>query len=337
MQGGSLWRDCRHEARLWPSQTVIRARHLDAWHHRPRTCAKKAAPPAGFPRPACRRRCRTSQYGPSRWDAVDHDLDFGGSRRRAQHHEALSEQGARLGRDPLDLEFSRFHLRKIEHVLDQGEQMHAALVDVLRVLLVSRSADGPKDLVLHHLAKTNNRVQRRTQLMAYVGEEHRLRFIGIGQLDRPLLNPRFERGVQMPQLLLCALLRRMSGRECVGHGIKGGPEMPDLRGWILHPHAGIVVAVTPLCSDVEQAPDRFTKEPAGSENCRQSRCEQTHDDKCYSALGCVIDGRKRFGFRLPGAEEEILWRQCGRDVSENSRNAIHTDGLTRIFGYVPPA
>src|SRR5271166_456474 len=39
----------------------------------------------------------TSQYGPSRWDAVDHDLDFGGSRRRAQHHEALSEQGARLG------------------------------------------------------------------------------------------------------------------------------------------------------------------------------------------------------------------------------------------------
>src|SRR5271165_6236696 len=120
---------------------------------------------------------------------------------------------------------------------------------------------------------------------------------------------------------------RNSGRECVGHGIKGGPEMPDLRGWILHPHAGIVVAVTPLCSDVEQAPDRFTKEPAGSENCRQSRCEQTHDDKCYSALGCVIDGRKRFGFRLPGAEEEILWRQCGRDVSENSRNAIHTDGL----------
>jgi hypothetical protein len=118
----------------------------------------------------------------------------------------------------------------------------------------------------------------------------------------------------------------VSGCESVGHGIKGGPEMADLRTRILHPHASVVVAVAPLRSDVEQALDRLTKEPAGSENCRQ-RPEQTGEDKCYAALGCVVDGGKRLGFRLPGAEKEIPRRQCGRHVSKNSRGAIHTHGL----------
>src|SRR6516225_3315101 len=73
----------------------------------------------------------TSQYGPSRWGSGYDHLDLGCFCRWAQHHKTLGEQGAGLGRDTLDLELPRFHLRKIEHFLDQGEQMHTALMDVV--------------------------------------------------------------------------------------------------------------------------------------------------------------------------------------------------------------
>src|SRR5262249_46715370 len=140
------------------------------------------------------------------------------------------------------------------------------------------------------------------------GQKHRLCFVGIGQFGRPLLNPRFKRGIELPQLLFGSFLCRVSSRERVGHGIERRPEMANLRLWILYPHASIVVAVTPFRGDFEQSLDRFSKKPAGSKDCRQSGREQTESDQGYSTSGGVLDRRKRFGFRLPSAEEEIQWR-----------------------------
>ena len=59
------------------------------------------------------------QYRPSRRGSVDGYRDLGRFCRWAQHHEALGEQGARLGRDPFDLQLSRLDLRKIEDFLDR--------------------------------------------------------------------------------------------------------------------------------------------------------------------------------------------------------------------------
>src|SRR5215469_9265632 len=112
------------------------------------------------------------QFGPGRWSPVDDDLDLGRLGHRTQHHKALCEQGARPDRDPLDLKLSCLYLRKIEHLFHQGEQMGAALMDVLRVLPVSGNADGPQDLMVKHLAKPNDGVQWRAQLMVQIGEEH---------------------------------------------------------------------------------------------------------------------------------------------------------------------
>src|SRR5262249_18452041 len=105
----------------------------------------------------------TVQFRPSRWRSVYRDLDFGRFSRRTQHDKAFVEQDIRLGGDPLDLELSRFDFRKIEHVLDQGEQMHAALMDVLRILSVFGNANGPQDLAVHRLAEPNDGVQRGAQ------------------------------------------------------------------------------------------------------------------------------------------------------------------------------
>src|SRR5262249_11370275 len=188
----------------------------------------------------------TVQYRPSRWRSFYRDLDLGRFCRRAQHHKALVEQDARLGGDPLDFELSSFDFRQIEHFLDQGEKMHAALMDVLRMLSVFRKADGPQDLAMHHLAEPIDGVQRSAQLMTDIGQEHRLCLIGIGQFGCALLHPRFERRVQLPQLLLGTLLRQMAAPKGVSHVIKRSTEMADFRTGIPHPNAGGGIAVAPV-------------------------------------------------------------------------------------------
>src|SRR5262249_47178863 len=100
--------------------------------------------------------------GPGRRASFNDDLDLCRFRHRTQHYEAFGEQRSREGRCTFNLELSRFDLRKIEHFFDESEEVHAALIDVPRILLVSRHTNGAQDLVLHHLAETNNRVKRST-------------------------------------------------------------------------------------------------------------------------------------------------------------------------------
>ncbi len=68
--------------------------------------------------------------------------------------------------------------RQIEDLVDQVEQMLAAIVDVLRIGFVGRVLDRPEYFGAHHLGKAQDRIQRRAQFMAHIGQEFRFRQIG---------------------------------------------------------------------------------------------------------------------------------------------------------------
>ena len=77
----------------------------------------------------------------------------------------------------LQLHLARFDLRQIEDVVDQRQQMAAALQDVsqiLRLLLVDRS----KVLIQNDFRKPDNGVQRRAQFMAHARQEVTLGPVG---------------------------------------------------------------------------------------------------------------------------------------------------------------
>src|SRR6185369_12273542 len=69
-------------------------------------------------------------------------------------------------------------LREVEDVVDQAEQMPAGGLDLLQVgdrVLLPHLLRG----LLEHLAVADDRVQRRAQLMAHVGEELALRAVRV--------------------------------------------------------------------------------------------------------------------------------------------------------------
>src|SRR6267154_3609856 len=76
----------------------------------------------------------TIEHWPGRWIPADDDLDLGGFCGQTQHHQALVEKNARLRRHVCDLQLARLHFCEVEHLLDEGKEMHAALVDVMRIL-----------------------------------------------------------------------------------------------------------------------------------------------------------------------------------------------------------
>src|SRR3546814_7618590 len=69
-------------------------------------------------------------------------------------------------------------LRDIENVVDDGEQVIAALVDVLDVVAVVVVADRPEDLLQDELREADDGVQRRAQLVAHGGQEVALGAVG---------------------------------------------------------------------------------------------------------------------------------------------------------------
>ena len=56
--------------------------------------------------------------------------------------------------------------------------MHAGIVNVGGIFLVDRHRVRAEDLALHHLGKSEDRVQRRAQLVAHLRQEPRLGDVG---------------------------------------------------------------------------------------------------------------------------------------------------------------
>ena len=91
----------------------------------------------------------------------------------AHDRQAVHEQRRDLHGLEVEQHLPRFHLRQVEDVVDQREQMLAAAQDVAGevALLVAHRADEP---VAQDLREADDRVERRAQLVRHVGEELRL-------------------------------------------------------------------------------------------------------------------------------------------------------------------
>ena len=78
----------------------------------------------------------------------------------------------------IKLDTAGLDLRHIQNVADQVEQVFAAFADTRDVFEVFLRTDWAEKLVFDHFGKTDDRVQRCTQLVAHIREE--LGFRGIG-------------------------------------------------------------------------------------------------------------------------------------------------------------
>ena len=85
-----------------------------------------------------------------------------------------------------ELEFPRLHLRQVENVVDQAQQVATAGQDVPEEIALL-AAHPAHFSVMEQLREAEDGVQRRAQLVRHVGEELRLVGAGPGQLLRLLL------------------------------------------------------------------------------------------------------------------------------------------------------
>ena len=110
--------------------------------------------------------------------ALDHQRVAVGCRERLDHQ--LDLVGQRPQPDRLDeqLHLPGLNLGKIQHVVDQGEQVLARPLD-LRQVRDHRLVAGVFRVLAQDLAVTDDRVERRTELVAHVRHELALDFVGL--------------------------------------------------------------------------------------------------------------------------------------------------------------
>ena len=133
-----------------------------------------------------------------------------------------------------------------------------------RAVSIKRCCGGAKLGLTHQLEHAEHAVQRRPDLVAHIGQELRFGPNRPLQFYRPLLDPRFERRIQLAQLLLGLLLRRMPGRQCIGHFVERRSETADFRRAVFEARTGFIIPVAPFGGDAEQAFDRPADEIAAA-------------------------------------------------------------------------
>ena len=140
------------------------------------------------------------------------DLLVVGARRHDAH--GVVEEAAEPDLLEVEADAAGLDLRHVEDVVDDVEQVLAALVDVLAVVAVLVAADRAEHLRLHDLGEADDGVERRAQLVAHIGEEARLRLVGL--FGAGLLLGVFLR--QVGELLGLTLERALRGAQ-VGDGL----------------------------------------------------------------------------------------------------------------------
>ncbi len=88
----------------------------------------------------------------------------------------------------IELKFARLDLGDIENVVDQFQQMHAAGVNVVDVAFVLRHLEVAEQLTSDDIGKADDRIERRAQLVAHIGEEVRFRAARGGEGEVGLLD-----------------------------------------------------------------------------------------------------------------------------------------------------
>ncbi|KQW18559.1 hypothetical protein ASC80_21380 [Afipia sp. Root123D2] len=93
----------------------------------------------------------------------------------------------------IELHPAGFDLRHVEDVVDDLQQVVSAGQDVVAVFLIFFRAERTEHAATHHFRETDDGVERRTQLVAHVGEELGLGLIGF-------LGPLFFLGILLRQI-----------------------------------------------------------------------------------------------------------------------------------------
>ena len=159
---------------------------------------------------------------------------------RGDHAHGLTEQ--RIEREVLEVEADAagLDLRHIEDVVDDLEQILPAAADVAAIFVIFLGTERPEHIGFHDLGESDDRVERRAQLMAHIGEEFRFRLIGffgaglfggifLGQFRRALLrgaqvrHGRHQPLLAVDQFLLVHLERGDVGADRHVAAILGAP------------------------------------------------------------------------------------------------------------------
>ncbi len=99
-------------------------------------------------------------------------------------HRLLDDEADRDTR-LFQLQPAGFDARHVEDVVDDGQQIAAALPDVAGIVEIAVAAEAAEQAVLHDLGEADDRVEWRPQLMAHIGEEFGLG--AVGRFGRRLL------------------------------------------------------------------------------------------------------------------------------------------------------
>jgi hypothetical protein len=78
----------------------------------------------------------------------------------------------------VDAHMARLDLRHVENIVDDVEQVFAAIVNIAGIFGIFRRADRSEHLILQDIGKAEDGVERRAQLMAHIGEEFGFRPVG---------------------------------------------------------------------------------------------------------------------------------------------------------------
>src|SRR3546814_12183191 len=76
------------------------------------------------------------------------------------------------------IQLAGLDLGEVQDVIDDLQQMPAALVNIAGIAVVAVAAELAVQLVQHDLGKTDDGVERRAQLVPHVGEELGLGAVG---------------------------------------------------------------------------------------------------------------------------------------------------------------
>ena len=95
------------------------------------------------------------------------------------HTDRVVEEAAEPDLLHVEADAAGLDLRHVEHVVDDVEQVLAALVDVLAVAAILLVADRAEHFRRHDLGEADDGVEWRAQLVAHIGEEARFRLVGL--------------------------------------------------------------------------------------------------------------------------------------------------------------
>src|SRR5882672_9968022 len=110
--------------------------------------------------------------------AEENQLDLSGLGAPAAYSHARFQRFGDVEFVLIELQFARLRLGQVQDVVDDGEQMRAALVNVLRIIRIFLVFQGAEQFALDDVGEADDRVQRRPQLMAHRRQELALRLVG---------------------------------------------------------------------------------------------------------------------------------------------------------------